>query len=339
LQTAEAQSTPAQKRAAINFGVEIVEAICRECARSNQPLQASIGGSDPRLTEIVQSRDTPAAFDWMMESFNYQGISDGVAGAYLEAHGSATWEQIKSQIARDPRCDLLQSYWQFEGCHYDKTRHTCANPSRFRTCPLPTYPLRNGRLNQTAFSFFLFVRDVAQSDLFSWIDAQLSDVDAGYPSDQEALIGPMRHIFGISDKVLTMTLSSLLMANRENRPAWFKTGSEMIVVDRLVHNFLVRTGTLAAFGADHPYGHGCYGKAGCADILRHVSREIDARQFDPAYPANFPRYTQHALWRYCAANALNICNGNNIDDRSSCTNLDCPIFRKCRKIPLKPGIF
>ena len=81
----------------------------------------------------------------------------------------------------------------------------------------PTHPLRNGRLNQTAFSFFFFVRDVAGSDLFRWIDDQLSTATKlGYSSAQEALIGPMRHIFGVSDKVLTMTLSSVLMADRKS---------------------------------------------------------------------------------------------------------------------------
>jgi hypothetical protein len=34
--------------------------------------------------------------------------------------------------------------------------------------------LRNGRLNQTAYSLFLFVRDVANGDLVQWIDDQLS---------------------------------------------------------------------------------------------------------------------------------------------------------------------
>lgn len=37
---------------------------------------------------------------------------------------------------------------------------------------------------------------------------------------QESLIGPMRHIFGVSDKVLAMSLSSILMADRANRPQW-----------------------------------------------------------------------------------------------------------------------
>ncbi|MDA9524137.1 hypothetical protein XI06_28630 [Bradyrhizobium sp. CCBAU 11434] len=132
-----------------------------------------------------------------------------------------------------------------------------------------------------------------------------------------------------------MTLSSVLMADRKRRPAWFKVGSRMIVIDRLIHNFLARTGILARFGADHPYGPRCYGENGCADILRFVSTEIDARQFDSGFPADFPRFIQHALWRYCAAGELDVCNGNNIDDRKSCEQSSCIIFNSCSKIALK----
>jgi hypothetical protein len=32
----------------------------------------------------------------------------------------------------------------------------------------------------------------------------------------------------------------------------------MIAIDALVHNFLVRTGILARFAADHSYGAACY---------------------------------------------------------------------------------
>ena len=271
----------------------------------------------------------------MMESFNFQGISDSVAGSYLDMYGNATWPQIKAQLARRPDCSLLRGYWTYHCCQYDKTRQTCSQLAHFVGCPVPPHPLRNGRLNQTAFSFFFFVRDVAGSDLFEWIDDQLEEAQNLGDLHQEALIGPMRHIFGVSDKVLTMTLSSLLMADRANSPDWFAVGSQMIVVDRLVHNFLARTGILKRFGARHSYGPACYGAGNCADILRSVSAKIDARKFEPTYPSNFPRYTQHALWRYCAADALDVCNGNNIDDRKSCENTSRAIFKNCAKIALK----
>jgi hypothetical protein len=42
---------------------------------------------------------------------------------------------------------------------------------------LPKHPLRNGRLNQTAYSLFLFIRDIADGDLVAWIDRQLAEPD------------------------------------------------------------------------------------------------------------------------------------------------------------------
>jgi hypothetical protein len=260
----------------------------------------------------------------MMDSFSFQGVSDSVASSYLEYHGNATWREVKAQLARRPTCPLLTTYWTFEGCRYDKTRMSCSQPDHISCCPLPSHRLRNGRLNQTAFSLHLFIRDQARSDLVGWIEDQLGEIDvADSRSSQEALIGPMRHIYGVSDKVLAMTLSSLLMADRANRPRWFDVGSQMIVIDTLVHNFLRRTGVLAAFDADHAYGPRCYQQGGCSEILRHVAERIDARAFNLAFPANFPRFIQHALWRYCAADALNVCNANNIDDHKYCYNSNC----------------
>ena len=46
-------------------------------------LQASIADRS-RIHPIVRSRNTPALFDWMVETFNFQGISDRVAASYLD---------------------------------------------------------------------------------------------------------------------------------------------------------------------------------------------------------------------------------------------------------------
>jgi hypothetical protein len=123
--------------------------------------------------------------------------------------------------------------------------------------PLPR--LRNGRLNQTAYSLYLFIRDLAGGDLVRWIDDQLAGVAEAAGSDleaarQDALIGPLRNVFGVSDKVLTMALSILLIGARKQRPIWFETGKAMIAVDTLVHNFLHRTGILHDCGTPHAYG-------------------------------------------------------------------------------------
>ena len=108
-------------------------------------------------------------------------------------------------------------------------------------------------------------------------------------------------------------------------------------VDTLVHNFLHRTGILRDFGAAHPYGVRRYSPNGCAAIIERVAGQIDARRFNPAFPANFPRFVQHAIWRFCAEAGLNRCNGRRIDDRAPCVQGDCPLFTSCARVPLKPA--
>ena len=98
----------------------------------------------------------------------------------------------------------------------------------------------------------------------------------------------MRHVFGVSHKVLSMTLADLLIGADPNRSLWVLAGRHMIAVDTLIHNLLHRTGTLAQCDAEHAYGPGCYAPQGCAAIVRALASEIDARAFDPSFPSNIP---------------------------------------------------
>jgi hypothetical protein len=88
----------------------------------------------------------------------------------------------------------------------------------------------------------------------------------------------------ISDKVIAMALASLLMGAGATRPGWFDVGASFIVVDTLVHNFLVRTGILDRLAAGHPYGPACYRPGGCVDVLTGVATAIDVRRFNPGFP-------------------------------------------------------
>lgn len=214
---------------------------------------------------------------------------------------------------------------------------TCAEPDQFGDCPLPRYPLRNGRLNQTAYSLFLFFRDIAGGDIVGWIDQQLANHvgSENLATARAALLVPLRHVYGISDKVVAMALATLLMGTGESRPGWFDVGAGFIVVDTLVHNFLHRTGILNRLAAAHPYGPACYHPGGCADILIGIATGIDARRFNPIFPKNFPRFVQQAIWRYCAQSRLDICNGNQIDDRCRCTNMWCRLYSRCDRLVLR----
>ena len=257
----------------------------------------------------------------------------------MERHGRARWADIDVKIAASPTCPKLASYWHFHDCRYDKISRTCSEPDHIDGCPLPSHQLRNGRLNQMAYSLFLFIRDIADGDLVGWIDRQFQVADDPTSPDRlarlrEALIGPLREVYGVSDKVLTMTLSCILLAAPKRLHLWREVGASMIAIDTLVHNFLVRTGILARFEANHSYGAACYQTGGCADIIDAVAQRIDARQFNPGFPQPFPRFVQHAIWRYCAQSGLDVCNGNRIDDRQSCANVYCQIRSHCDRIVL-----
>jgi hypothetical protein len=70
-----------------------------------------------------------------------------------------------------------------------------------------------------------------------------------------------------------------------------------------------------------------------------VARRIDARRFNANYPRVFPRFVQHAVWRYCAEGGLNVCNGRMIDDSRRCRNANCMLFESCDRLALRPQTF
>jgi hypothetical protein len=204
----------------------------------------------------------------------------------------------------------------------------------------PVSILCNGHLNQIAYSLYLFIRDVAEGDLVGWIDDRLDQVNDQSAADRlaqvrTALIEPLRNVYGVSDKVLAMALSGILIGAAEVRPKWLQVGVHLIAVDTLVHNFLHRTGILRRFEASHPYGTGCYRAGGCAEIIARAAQQIDARAFNPAFPAIFPRFVQLAIWRYCSQQGFDVCNGNRVDDRHRCQNRHCRLYGICDRIFLK----
>lgn len=327
---------------AIDFAATttLLERVCQLAGSGSLLEQLSQELARHNVLAAIDARDVPTIFGWMIETLSYQGISDRVARAYIEKHGCVGWREIDTALRSTcSACFRLQSYWTYEGCRYDKGSRTCAEPELITSCPVPGHNLRNGKLNQAAYSLYLFMRDIAGGDFIGWIDAQLDAAERTQVDFHDAvhgtLIAPLRNVFGLSDKVLTMTLSGLLMANRRERPRWFRAGSGMVAIDTLVHNFLHRSGILDQHHAVHEYGPRCYGDNGCAAIIRRAAAGIDARQFNPSYPQVFPRFVQHAIWRFCALDGLNICNGNMIDDAKACQNLACQLGRICARKPLK----
>jgi hypothetical protein len=273
---------------------------------------------DQALCVAIERHDSAALFDRLMYSFSFQGISDQIAINYMQRHGQATWRSVRKNLARRPTCPKLKTYWAFDACRYEKTSRTCAEPDHIAACPLPTHQLRNGHLNQIAYSLYLFVRDVADGDLVGWIDDRLDQVnDLAGPDSlaaaRTALIEPLRNVYGISDKVLGMALSGILIGAADVRPKWAEVGVQLIAVDTLVHNFLHRTGILSRFEADHPYGPGCYrsfslfcGKGGVIAYVMVLFGQVSFRKSPcgPSFCINFadqggvqPKFTHLPIHR------------------------------------------
>jgi hypothetical protein len=161
-------------------------------------------------------------------------LADG--GAELPRHRRsgcrAAWHDIDQKLGRGVSCPKLKSYWHFHGCRYEKASRTCAEPDHIAGCPLPSHDLRNGHLNQAAYSLFLFIRGLADGDLIGCIDAQLQAANSP-PGPRlnrmaAALIEPMREIYGVSDKVLAMALSSLLLGAGDNHTIIIEGGTGQV---------------------------------------------------------------------------------------------------------------
>jgi hypothetical protein len=256
----------------IEGAVDLVTTICRLGGAGDFIQATNALAAERGLVEAVASRDTPALYGWLMESFSFQGISDRIAWSYIEDHGNASWYVVEAGLeATRCQCPKLGSFDAYTGCRYRKIPRTCAEPTFMDLCPVPTLPLRKGDLNQLAYSLYYFLRDRCDGDLVGFIDRLFALAVAEGPADpiaakRAALIAEISKVFAVSQKLIAMTFSVLLMGGRPSRPDWIAVGRSLIAVDTLVHNFLHRTGILAAYGCNHPYGDRCYGKAGCATV-------------------------------------------------------------------------
>ena len=140
----------------IDHAIRIIHAVCCLAGASNMIDDIQVKLRHDGVTRAIRNQDTDVIFDWLMGALSYQGISDDVATNYMMRHGRARWRAIEASLEQQPACPKLRSYWQMAGCRYRKTDQTCAEPGHFDSCPLPRHALRNGRLNQTAYSLHLF---------------------------------------------------------------------------------------------------------------------------------------------------------------------------------------
>jgi hypothetical protein len=324
----------------LSYAIDLIGTICIVAGSLDYLDNAATRFRSWRLRSRPPGEASAMIFDWLARSMSYQGISDEVARNYMADHGAPTWVEIEASLRGGARCPRLSSFWQFDDCQYRKTESTCSAMAHIETCPLPKQPFRNGNLNQLAYSLYFFIRDVARGDLVGWIDAQLASADDPVDSDRltsmaHAVLSPLKGIFGVSNKVLNMVFADFLLGAGSHNSRWAEVGATMIAVDTLVHNFLHRSSLLRRAKAEHPYGARCYGPDGCAALLKQISSAIDARGFNPKFPAYFPRYIQKCIWQFCSQEGLGVCNGMQIDDTGRCEQIDCRLFGRCDRRALK----
>lgn len=329
--------TPRIQPVDFNYCKRLTSSVCRISGQRSLITDLYNDLSQEGIITAVCNHDTATLFSWLIRIFNYQGISDQVAMSYMDRHGTPQLKDLNASLSGRLRCQLLQGYWHFTSCGYRKSTACCTHQRLLPSCPLPRHAFRNGRLNQTAFSLALFIRDVAQGDLISWLQHRIRRVTRHHETIYSALIEPLSQIHGVSDKVIRLALSDLLLGVGRFRQ-WRDIGAKIVVVDSLVHNFLQRTGILSRLNANHGYGPQCYQTGGCVDVLHLLSTFIDARSFNRDFPSYFPRFVQKAIWNYCASSEFNICNGNQIADGRRCQNRYCSLYQICDRVRLSKQV-
>ena len=323
--------------------VQIVQASCEGPGKADFLKNIRSSFRKEGLANAVKARDSSFLFDWLMHCFSYQGVSDAIAAAYILEHGNATYLDLERSFQGDePICSKLADFEAFRGCGYNKTSRSCNNAEKYSMCALPNLNLRKGQLNQAAYSLYLFVRDVCGGDLVGFIDVCLAEADLpGHPDRlaimRNALTDRLLLIFGVAEKILSMSFADLLIGADPRRKKWVEVGASMIAIDSLVHNFLRRAGLHYKYGTDHSFGSACYGPDGCANIIDQIARQIDCSKFDRTYPIYFPRFIQHSIWRFCSEAHGGLCNGRAIDDQDRCVQKDCTNFDTCGRVILKPA--
>ena len=321
----------------LNHARSLVRQVCGIAGQATwvDDLQGTAIGSG--LVGAVADHDTGRIFDWLIRELSYQGISDAVADRYIDRHGNVTWAEIEAAVATNPCCDKLEGYWAFTDCRYHKGFQTCANPAHFPGCPLPRHPLRNGRLNQTAYSLFLFIRDIAGGDIVGWIDQQLAD----YPGHRQPSGGPGR--VGRSAAACLWDFRQgdrdgagiAADGGREN-PAWLVRRRGELCCRRYPGPQFPspNRNPRPAWSWPSRMAQPATGQVAALTFYLDIASAIDARRFNPGFPETFPRFIASAIWRYCAEPGLDICNGNQIDDRGRCTNMWCRLYSRCDRLVL-----
>ena len=282
--------SPAKNDAALTHARSLILRVCHIAGTAAFIDEAGLGPDGKDLRKAIRTRNTAALFDHLVAALSYQGISDEVAKNFMDRHGLASWHVIESALRRRPSCPKLRSYWHFYDCRYNKSRFTCAEPNHLADCPLPRSWLRNGRLNQTAYSLYLFVRDVANADLVGWIDRRLQV--ANEPSGPNRLrthagrvgrtvAGGLRGIRQSADDGAVAatprrtSVPTALARSRRHHDRRRYARAQLSAPHR--HPASVRCSC-------HSYGPACYRPGGCAEIIEIIAERDRCQSVRPPLP-------------------------------------------------------
>lgn len=198
--------------------------ICQVAGAQSLIDDTRVGLAQHGVIAAIRRHDTPVIFDWLLDMVSYQGVSDSIAYGYMERHGRARWHDITNALVGESSCPKLTCYWAFEVAATARARGRAPIRSTSQRGPLPRHDLRNGRLNQTAYSLFLFMRDLAGSDIVAWIDERLGAIDLAPAPDRaarlrQALLDPLGHIYACRTSCCRWRCSSCCsLAMRSSRP-------------------------------------------------------------------------------------------------------------------------
>src|SRR5689334_22786565 len=105
---------------ALDHAVRLIHQVC--CFAGSFELLDEF--RDRALCAAVDRHDTAPLFDRLIHDFSFQGISDEIAENYIRRHGQATWRLVRKNLAKQPTCPKLKSYWHFHACRFEKTSCT-----------------------------------------------------------------------------------------------------------------------------------------------------------------------------------------------------------------------
>jgi hypothetical protein len=71
----------------LGWAVRLVRTICRAAGRTSLVDDSRVGLAQHGVIAAVRRRDAPVIFDWLVNGFSYQGVSDSIASGYMEQHG------------------------------------------------------------------------------------------------------------------------------------------------------------------------------------------------------------------------------------------------------------